>query len=61
MMTYEEKVFLSQLLSKYMDDIQQKYSCREKGFNQGFKAQYEHARIIHRKLTFEINKEMNGV
>lgn len=66
-MTNHDKKQLVALLTTYMGELAQKdsanllkqrqgkslYECKS-----GVKTQYEHARCIVRKLSYEINKEM---
>lgn len=65
-MTNEEKKTLVQLLNKYMDGLamddteNHRIAKTDKWheISRGTKAQYEHARCIVRKMSYEINKEM---
>lgn len=54
-MTKDDKRLLTILLHRYMDELLQDV---KKGYKTGMKAQYAHARCISRKLTAEINREI---
>lgn len=68
MMTNAEKKQIVSLLNKYMDELAKEDDSNKRmrkdekssywECKNGVKTQYEHARCIVRKMSYEINKEM---